>query len=468
MIDIQKIKIMKAILFYIFIVFGNTLFANEGVQIEITAENHRADSIFVSYHYGKEIVVLDTLWRNENGKFLLASEGDFPIGLYYIGTFSQRKLFPFIITPEDDHFKLRLDFANKNNWEVEDSKENKIYRHYLLSAAESKRNQNMYKFSRKFDKRDSVINYLNNLRREYAEQNKGTLAALIIKGEIEWMDPIIENAKGLDKRGEILDYKIDHFLDNIELNNPASIRLVNVYQKLTEYLDRVVHLKPKVVIPKLDSLLGAMGYKSEMFKYYLPYFEKKYSFAFQPWVDNVYVHLVRKYYNKDIAYWLTDKEIERANANADRKEATLPGKIIPDVTLTDKNDKQVRLKDIDAEYMILVFWRPGCSHCRHAMPFLRDFQKKYKKRGVKIVTTCTRQRSDTYRCWDGVKSEKMEEFDYNLADKSGKTNFLRKYNIGGVPNIFIIDKDKKIITKKVAPTLLEDKFEEILSAKSSK
>ena len=147
---------------------------------------------------------------------------------------------------------------------------------------------------------------------------------------------------------------------------------------------------------------------------------------------------------------------------ADNKEKTLVGKIIPDITFATQKGEKVRLMDIDTKYMVLVFWRPGYSHCRHAMPILNDFHKKYKNKDVKLVTICTRQRSDTYRCWDGVKSEEMQGFDYNLADKGGKTNFLRKFNVGGVPAIFILDKDKRIIDKNVKAKNLSSRFEEIL------
>ena len=453
---------MKQLTIFILLFISQIILAQSADNIVIKTKNYKADSIFISYHYGKRLIVFDTLRRKNNENFVLRSDTIIPSGVYYAGTFSQRQLFPFIITEKDNNFELFLNFANKNDYSSTGSEENKIFFDYRMRTADSKRNQNMYLRQRQMQKRDSVIVELNNMRRKYVEQNPGTLASVVIKSEIEWMDPDITDAKGIDKRNKMLDYKIKNYLKNIELHNPVSIRLPNTHKKIVEYFDRVVHLKHEAVIPALDSILLAMGYKSEMFRYYLPFFERKYAFSFQPWVDKVYIHLAKKYYNKDISPWLQEKEIDRVHYEANRKENTLPGKIIPDVTLVDKNDKAVRLRDIDAKYMILIFWRPGCSHCRHAMPILRDFQNKFKKEGVKIVTACTRQRSDTYRCWDGVKSEKMEGFDYNLADKSGTTGFLRKYNIGGVPNIFIIDENKKIIDKKVAPTLLADRFEKIL------
>jgi len=453
---------MKLISIITFLIITQTIFAQNTYNIVFKTKNYKADSVFISYNYGKKFQTYDTLRRHKDENFVLKSDKTIPAGLYYIGTYSQRKLFPVIISNKDTSFNMTLDFANRYNYRVSGSKENQIFRDYYLRTAESSRNQRIYTRSRDYAKRDSIIYELNNLRQKYISGNPGTISSLIIKSEIEWIDPVFNDIKGIDKRNKILDYKIQHYLDNLELDNPITLRLPYSHQQINNYFERTVHLKPEKVIPVLDSIFLRMGYKNETFRYYLPFFEKKYSFPFKSWVDKVYIHIAKKYYNKEVAPWLTDKEIDLVHYKAKRKEGTIPGKIIPDVTLVDKNDKAVRLRDIDAKYMILMFWRPGCSHCRHAMPFVREFQKKFKTMGVKIVTACTRQRSDTYRCWDGVKREKMEGFDYNLADKSGTTGFLRKYNIGGVPNIFILDKNKKIIDKKVAPTLLIDRFEQIL------
>jgi thiol-disulfide isomerase/thioredoxin len=458
-------KYMRLLLILLSIFLTQISIAQISYKIVFKTKNYKADSVFISYNYGKDLFVYDTLWRQGNEDFILKSDKTIPAGMYYIGTFSQRKLFPVIISDKDTLFNMSLDFANKYNYHVSGSKENQLFRDYYLRSAESYRNERIYSRNRNYVKRDSVIMKLNALRKKYISENPGTIAGLVIKSEIEWIDPVFTDVKGIDKRNNILDYKIQHFLDNLELDNPVTLRLPYSHQEINNYFERVVHLKPEKVIPVLDSVFLQMGYNNETFKYYLRFFEKKYSFAFRPWVDKVYIHIAKKYYNKYISPWLTDKEIDLIQYKAKRKELSMPGKIIPDVTLVDKNDNPVRLLDIDADYMVLIFWRPGCSHCRHAMPLIRKFQKKFKGKGVKIVTACTRQRSDTYRCWDGIKSEKMEEFDYNLADKSGETGFLRKYNIGGVPNIFIIDKNKKILDKKVNPTLLEKRFEEILQMK---
>ena len=453
---------MKKTFFILLLLSTYLLTAQNGYDIKIKVKNYSGDSLFVFYPYGKNLVALKTIYRDTGNVFILKDEAVIMPGLYHLGKKQHNIKASFIMTPEDCHFSASFDFANKNIMNFDNSEENRLYKKYLVTTSNTKRKIKSYKKQRQLSKIAPLTLKLNNIRKNLIKENPGSVAALLIKSEIQWIDTPYYGQKDSKKIEKQLNFKIDHFLDNLELDNPATMRLPATFRLINEYLDNVVHLKPERVNEKLDSMLNAMGYKSEMFRYYLPYFERKYRFAFRPWVDKTYIHLAKKYYNKDIAYWMKEKEIERVQREAEKREGALVGKIIPDVTLEDENGNKVRLMDIKAPYIVLVFWRPGCGHCRKAMPKLRDFQKEFADTGVKIVTACTRQRSDTYRCWNGVKREKMQCFDYNLADKEGNTGFLFKFNVGGVPYIFILDKDKRILDKKVAPSLLKEKFRAIL------
>jgi hypothetical protein len=56
----------------------------------------------------------------------------------------------------------------------------------------------------------------------------------------------------------------------------------------------------------------------------------------------------------------------------------------------------------------------------------------------------------------------MQDFAYNLADKLGTTGFLREFNIGGIPMIFILDKNKMIIKKKIKDWKLIGEIENLM------
>lgn len=451
-------------LFFLLICFSSlSIYAQSGYEIKIQITNFQEDSIILSYPYGQDIIGLDTIKKSNDGFFLFKGKDDLKEGVYFIGDKKNKIKFPMIIKPNDDHFEAFFDNKNKYILDFKRSKENKIYRDYFLTVAESKKIQNLYFRTRQSSKHDSILRELNEIRKAFIENNPNTFAAKVIKNEIAWVDPEFSGTSSEILRKKI-QYKIDHFIDNIELSDPITIVLPMSHQILVDYFDKVVILKPHLINSKLDSVFNVMGYKSDLFKYYLPFFHKKYSTPFQKWVDDTYIHITNNYYTKEIAPWLSEKTIDYVEYQVKMKSSTLIGKTIPDIVLQTQDDQNIRLLDIEAEYIVLFFWRPGCSRCKYALPSLIDLNERSKNKGVKIISACTRQGSDIENCWEGVKKEKMHDFAYNLADKTGKTGFLRKFNIAGLPMIYILDKDKKIIDKKVAHSLLSHVFEELLKS----
>ncbi len=70
-------------------------------------------------------------------------------------------------------------------------------------------------------------------------------------------------------------------------------------------------------------------------------------------------------------------------------------------------------------------------------------------------------------CWDkSYYGEKPHFFKYSLADVKGTTGFLNKFNVGRVPNIMILDENKKILDKKINPPSISLRLEEIINAKN--
>jgi len=425
-------------------------------EIKIHTTNLEDSLLIVSNPNGERSDILDTIGGDSTGLFIYKGDTDLKAGVYFIGKKRNKQMYKLIIKPDDDTFDVYFDFLRKRKIKVENSPENKIYVDYLVSINNLKLKSNILSRGQNKVKLDSVHRLMNNIRLKFINKHKGTLASLLIKSELDWVDPVFNGVSASELEKKLLDYKVKHYLDNLDFSNPVTFRLPGTHKELVRYFDKILILKPSIVNNKIDDLFGKMGYESKMYEYYLPFFLKKYNRGYKGWFDTVYVHIARKYYNKDKASWIPQNTHAYVQDKADRKELTLNGKIIPDITFATQKGEPVRLLDVQSNYMILVFWRPGCSHCRHAMPILNNLRKEFKNKDVKIVTICTRQRSDTYRCWDGVKKENMNKFAYNLADKGGKNKFLRKFNIGGVPMIYILDKNKRIIDKNIkAKDLIE-------------
>lgn len=452
----------RYVLIFIVLLQFVQLYSQDGYDITIRTKNFTRDTLIISYPYVKSVIVLDTLARNSEGYFKLKSDATLPGGLYYIGPKYNKKKFEIIISPEDNNFEVLIDFRNKPNLKFNNSKENSLWKRYKILAHKNNNLKKKYKKSKHLIKRDSVIVKLNELREKQIKKMPNSVAALLIKSDIEIVEPKYNGLTPEQKRNALVKYYIDNFLYKLDLSSKYTIRLPKTNSIIEKYIDQILNRDENAVIPKLDSMLNKMGVGSELYKYYLPAFRRRYSFPFQKWVDKVYIHIVNKYYNKEMSPWISQTEIDGVHIQAERKARTLIGKIFPDITLSTEKGKKVTISSIEAEHIVLIFWKPGCSHCKHAMPFIKKLQKKYSKKKLKIVSICTRKGDDSKRCWSSIKEEKIGKFHYNLADTKGNQNFLLKYNLVGVPSIYILDKNKKILDKKVRPEELNEVFRELV------
>jgi thiol-disulfide isomerase/thioredoxin len=113
----------------------------------------------------------------------------------------------------------------------------------------------------------------------------------------------------------------------------------------------------------------------------------------------------------------------------------------------------ISFNDIKSEYTILYFWDPSCGHCQKVTPKLRDFYNTNKTKldvevlGVYIET-------DTTEWFKYIKEKELNWI--NAADLTLKTNFRAYYDIYSTPVIYVLDRNKKIIAKRIDVENLED------------
>ena len=70
--------------------------------------------------------------------------------------------------------------------------------------------------------------------------------------------------------------------------------------------------------------------------------------------------------------------------------ANLIGEKAADLEMVDASGKPANLYDVKAEYTIVCFWDPTCSHCKEEVPKLDSVYKlKWKQHGVKIYGVLT-------------------------------------------------------------------------------
>ena len=125
----------------------------------------------------------------------------------------------------------------------------------------------------------------------------------------------------------------------------------------------------------------------------------------------------------------------------------LLGEKAPNMIMQDTNLQLVSMHNIDAEFLILLFWDPECGHCEQEIPKIKEYYDQNKTAiGLEIFAVC----SDTSMVkWkNAIKKKKMNWINVD-GPRSLTGNYHDQYDISTTPVIFILNRKKEIIAKQL-------------------
>ena len=129
-----------------------------------------------------------------------------------------------------------------------------------------------------------------------------------------------------------------------------------------------------------------------------------------------------------------------------------------EIALPDTSGKIQTLYADTSRFTIVCFWDPTCGHCKETLPRLDSmYQNKWKKAGVKIYAVAKETEGSkkdwmdflhkhNLKGWTNVYYSKQEE---KTRVDAGIPGYSQLYDAQVVPAVFLLDKDKRIIAKKL-------------------
>ena len=194
----------------------------------------------------------------------------------------------------------------------------------------------------------------------------------------------------------------------------------------------------------------------EMFKYLMVHFVQKYISPQYMGQDAVFVHLFEKYINTGKAEFFTAQYKEFMTKRAYSLMANLIGHPASDMVMVDTAGRPSSIYKLPAEFTVICFWDPTCSHCKEVTPKLDSiFKAKWKDQGVQIYGVKV----------DGPKEDWLKFIHehhldgwthvYQLPSQqeaeiaAGRPGYKQLYDVYQTPVLYLLDKDKRIIAKKL-------------------
>ena len=467
-------RILLNLVFLLFLSVGS-LDAQNSYEITVELDGFEKDTLILGYYLGNNQYVKDTTVRRKN-KFIFKADSLLPIGMYMIIVPPLNDIIQILIDEKDQQFSISATYdKGVKNIKFKGSDENELYYSYVNFIQEKRPKSNElrqlldsmdestveYKIMK--DELLSIDDAVQLKTDQIIAQNPNSYTALILRTNAEIDIPPFEGSKS-EVELQRFHYFKKHYFEKMYLSDPRMFRTPYLFERTNYYTDKLTMRNPDSIAMSVDEILMELQGNETAFQYYLVHFLNKYAKSKVVGHDGVYVHLADNYYAKGLAYWTEAEQLNKIIKNANELRPTLLGKIAPDITLEDQAGTKINIHDIDAEYTVLYFWNPDCGHCKKSTPKVIEFYNDYKDKGVKVATICGKTGREIGQCWEYIDKQEGMDILYNLADEFYKSKFKSAYYVKTTPKIYVLDKDKKILSKGIGveqlPELMNYLFEQ--------
>jgi thiol-disulfide isomerase/thioredoxin len=471
---------MKKYLVVLFAALTTSIAFSQGYQVNFKAPGYKSGIAYLTYYMGNNFNIADSAAISNDGTAIFKGADILPPGIYAI-FFPGKMIRTEFLIGREQQISVTADTSDLvNKTIVVGSKENELYTEYQRFAANKGRQMQRERnaFNASTTKADSLLheknyNTYNDELRKYREDiityQPNSMMAALLNAMKEPPFPTKVPVTRQDSLDNYNEYK-KHYWDGISFMDDRIIRTPFFLKKLERYYRDIISPEPDSIIKDVDYKLLLARSAPEMYKFLLNWLTDEYINPKYMGQDAVFVHLFEKYHSKGISNWLNEKQMEAISRRAYMLMANLIGEKAVDLEMLNTEDKPTSLYNVQADYTIVSFWDPNCGHCKEEMPRLDSiYRASWQKRNVKIFAVLTPDGKQNVKpewlkfikdhnigTWThAYKTKEMEDAD--LAAQ--KPSFRQLYDITTTPTIYLLDKDKRIIAKKLTLLQLNDLLE---------
>jgi thioredoxin family protein/uncharacterized protein DUF5106 len=457
--------------------------SQNGYNIHLHLKPYTSGKVYLGYYYGKIKALADSAQLNASGDGLFSGDNRLPGGVYFIVSPNRAILFELLIDSQQ-HFSVSADTTRlPGSVSFTGSADNLVFQTYTRYTAEKGRaitadqaalasalkvgDSAAVRSNREKIRQlnDDINKYREELGRKYPTSLLATLFQALREPEVP---PASRQPGGKYDSAYAFRYFKDHYWDGLSFSDERLARTPVFEPRLDKYFRELVSPDPDSIEKEVDHMLLYSRVSKPMFQYLMVYFVQKYVTPQYMGQDAVFVHLFDKYINAGETEFFTEKYRKYLNDRAYSIMANLIGRPAANLEMVDTTGALRPLYGVIADYTIVCFWDPTCSHCKEVVPRLDSMYKaKWQKEGVKIYGVLVDGgqpawiqfiKDHNLSGWTHVYETKEHE---QATEKAGEPGFRQLYDVYQTPTIYLLDKDKRIIAKKLSC----DQLDEVINLK---
>ena len=454
------------------------LSAQNAYEIKVTLKPFKNQYIYLGHYYGKQLPIIDSVLLNDKSEGVFKGAKKLGGGIYLVGYPDRARNFEFLID-KNQKFSVIADTGNIRKISFVNSPENIAFLAYQdfmvkngrqLEALQKQRNGASPSDSIKLAAQMDAINATVRKYRTdiMAREGDGLLAALLKA----MREPDVPKNDPAAKTDSLFAYRYfkSHYWDGVNFYDDRLIRTPFFESRLDKYFEQLVFPHADSVNKEVDWMLGYASINEETQKYLLLKFVNRYYNQKYMWEDAVFVHLFEKYFSNKEYSWLPEQGKKQITDRAYSLMANITGNPAANIELKDVHDKATSLYDVQAPFVLLTIWDPTCGHCKETVPKLDSmYHAKWKGMGVKLFALAKETDGNKQTWLTFIQEHKLNDWVHVYYSKeedkarieSGIPGYSQLFDVQSFPTLYLLDKDKRIIGKK----LTEGQVDEILGYK---
>lgn len=285
-----------------------------------------------------------------------------------------------------------------------------------------------------------------------------------LQKEVDFPSSLLNDTSANSERNKY-NYFIQHYWDQTPFESTCILRTPVFHFKLQQFFDKYIPQHYDSAIVYIDDLITKTKANEELYKYVVNYVSFKWESGKEKrmcW-DKVFYHMATNYYMKGDCPWTDSTQLAKIESRAKDLKYVLCGdqavnlhmkKYYPQPGLYDTSSVMHDLYKVNADIIIMWFWDSDCGHCKKQTPILWETYNKYKGLGksIEVYAINVEQESAGYKKY-------LKENNYtwiNVQDTGNFSQFRRYYDIYSTPVAYILDKNRKLIGKRLDPKGIEN------------
>lgn len=400
------------------------------------------DKLYFGQYWSGQSYAIDSVVPT-SGKAMFTRDTQFDPGEYFIYS-KTGLLIKLLLDKEQDNIQISVDPSDPKQNKISGSEDTRLFWQYQTL---SKKAEDLKKSLGKSPNKDET-DELKRLQKDISDliaKHGGTWFATYAKGDTPITLPF-PAPKNVDEFYSNKHYGRIHYFDNMDLTDPRLWRSDYLISAINVYMSTWIEQIPDSLATAASEIVAKTKGNDLCFKEMLSYFINTSLNSKNMGSENVWAKLYEDYIRGHDVPWITTKQRGLLSQKYETIKMNRIGMTAQALQLETIDGEPINTGEIGADFLILYFYDHDCSHCQETVPKAHGLYKAYKDKDVRIVAIDINNNKEQMKSF--IEKHNLQDW-INCTDADYKSKFWIYYNVSGVPSIYIIDKDKKIIAKDV-------------------